>query len=60
MVVAVGERSNYDATNKDMINLIHDVCFEPSVDPVRSIMDAVYPSLLQKYNDPAYMKKEQY
>ncbi|KAG5589762.1 hypothetical protein H5410_040276 [Solanum commersonii] len=54
----VGEGSNYDATYKDMINLPHDVCFEPYVDPIGSIVNVVYPSLLQKYNDPAYLKEK--
>ena len=53
----LGEGSNYHTTNKDMIKLPHDVCVDPSNDPIRPIVEVVYPSLSQKYNDPEYMQE---
>ena len=43
--------------NKDMIKLSHDVCIEPFGDPIGSIVEDVYPSLLQKYNNLEYLKE---
>ena len=40
-----------------MIKLSHDVCNESFGDPIGSIVEDVYPSLLQKYNNPIYLKE---
>ena len=37
----------------------HDVCIEPFGDPIGSIVEDVYPSLLQKYNNPKYLKERE-
>ncbi|KAH0781488.1 hypothetical protein KY290_001086 [Solanum tuberosum] len=42
---------------KELIKLPPDVCIPPSHNHVESIVDAVYPSLLQKYNDHTYLKE---
>lgn len=48
MVVAVGEGSKYDATNKDMNNIPHDVCIEKSSILIGSIFKAVYQTIFLK------------
>ena len=41
----------------ELIKLPPDISIAPSHNQVESIVDAVYPSLLQKYNDLTYLKK---
>nr|XP_016456633.1 PREDICTED: uncharacterized protein LOC107780595 [Nicotiana tabacum] len=53
----IGDGSFYDDINKELIKLPPNVCIKPSNDPIGSIVEAVYPSLLQKYNDPTYLKE---
>ncbi|XP_009803962.2 uncharacterized protein [Nicotiana sylvestris] len=56
-LLQIGDGSFYDDINKELIKLPPDVCIKPSNDPIGSIVEAVYPSLLQKYNDPTYLKE---
>ncbi|XP_075088410.1 uncharacterized protein LOC107790380 [Nicotiana tabacum] len=54
-LLQIGDGSFYDDINKELIKLPPYVCIKPSNDPIGSIVEAVYPSLLQKYNDPTYL-----
>lgn len=56
-LLQVGDGSVYADNKKELINLPPDVCTKPSVDPIDSIVNAVYLELLQKYNDPTYLKE---
>ncbi|XP_060183460.1 uncharacterized protein LOC132613457 [Lycium barbarum] len=44
-------------TDNELIKLPPNICIASSSDPIGTIVEAVYPSLLQKYNDPAYLKE---
>ncbi|XP_070044304.1 uncharacterized protein [Nicotiana tomentosiformis] len=56
-LLQVGNGSFYDDINKELIKLPYDVCMKSSNDPIGSIVEAVYPSLLQNYSDPTYLKE---
>ncbi|XP_019240131.1 PREDICTED: uncharacterized protein LOC109220120 [Nicotiana attenuata] len=56
-LLQIGDGSFYDDINKELIKLPPNVCIKPSNDPIGSIVEVVYPSLLQKYNDPTYLKE---
>ncbi|XP_060972332.1 uncharacterized protein LOC133038257 [Cannabis sativa] len=53
----IGDGSLYDDIDRELIKLPSDICKNSSQDPVKSIVEAIYPSLLQNYNDPAYLKE---
>ncbi|XP_059311363.1 ATP-dependent DNA helicase PIF1-like [Lycium ferocissimum] len=56
-LLQIGDGSFYDDTDNELIKLPPDICIASSSDPIGSIVKAVYPSLLQKYNDPTYLKE---
>ncbi|XP_069149274.1 uncharacterized protein [Solanum lycopersicum] len=56
-LLQIGDGSFYSDVDNDLIKVPTDICIMPSNDPIRSIVDAVYPSLLQKYNDPTYLQE---
>nr|XP_009789936.1 PREDICTED: uncharacterized protein LOC104237481 [Nicotiana sylvestris] len=56
-LLQVGNGSFYDDINKELIKLPPDVCMKSSNDPIGSIVEAVYPCLLQNYSDPTYPKE---
>ncbi|KAF3635418.1 hypothetical protein FXO38_13222 [Capsicum annuum] len=56
-LLQIGEGSFYDDVNNELIKLPPDICITSSNDPIDSIVEAVYPSLLQNYNDPTYLKE---
>ncbi|KAF3623080.1 hypothetical protein FXO38_30937 [Capsicum annuum] len=56
-LLQIGDGSFYDDVNNELIKLPPDICITSSNDPIDSIVEAVYPSLLQNYNDPAYLKE---
>ncbi|TMW80809.1 hypothetical protein EJD97_014884, partial [Solanum chilense] len=47
----------YVDNNKEHVKLTHDVCIPSSHNHVESIVEALYPSLLQKYNNLTYLKE---
>ncbi|KAM6563641.1 hypothetical protein CsatB_023639 [Cannabis sativa] len=53
----IGDGSLYDDIDRELIKLPSDICKNLSQDPVKFIVEAIYPSLLQNYNDPAYLKE---
>lgn len=57
MLVDVGDRSVYVDNKKGLIRLPPDVGIPPSHNHMESIVDAVYSSLLQKYDDTTYLKE---
>ncbi|PHU13608.1 hypothetical protein BC332_14813 [Capsicum chinense] len=56
-LLQIGDGSFYDDVNNELIKLPPDICITSSNDPIDSIVEAAYPSLLQNYNDPAYLKE---
>ncbi|XP_062116154.1 uncharacterized protein LOC133830234 [Humulus lupulus] len=51
----IGDGSLYDDIDRKLIKLPSDIAINPSQDPLKSIVEVIYPSLLQKYNDSAYL-----
>ncbi|XP_060190425.1 uncharacterized protein LOC132619585 [Lycium barbarum] len=56
-LLQVGDGSVYDDSKKELIKIPQDVRINTSNNPICSIIEAVYPSLLQKYNDLGYFKE---
>ncbi|KAF3636562.1 hypothetical protein FXO38_24089 [Capsicum annuum] len=56
-LLQIGDGSFYDDVNNELIKLPPDICITPSNDPIDSIVEEVYPSLLQNYDDPSYLKE---
>jgi len=56
-LILIGDGSVYANNKKDHIYGTPDVYVEPSHNQIESIVEAVYPSLLQKYNDSTYSKE---
>ncbi|KAH0735831.1 hypothetical protein KY285_011538 [Solanum tuberosum] len=56
-LLQIGDGSFYSDVDNDLIKVPTDICLMPSTDPIGSIVEAVYPSLLQKYNDPTYLQE---
>ncbi|XP_004229091.1 uncharacterized protein [Solanum lycopersicum] len=56
-LLQIGDGSFYSDVDNDLIKVPTDICIMPSNDPIGSIIDAVYPSLLQKYSDPTYLQE---
>ncbi|XP_062075050.1 uncharacterized protein LOC133779064 [Humulus lupulus] len=54
-MLQIGDGSLYDDIDRQLIKLPSDIAINPSQDPMKSIIKVIYPSLLQKYNDPAYL-----
>uniref|UniRef100_A0A803PFI8 ATP-dependent DNA helicase n=1 Tax=Cannabis sativa TaxID=3483 RepID=A0A803PFI8_CANSA len=56
-MLQIGDGSLYDDKEKELIKIPTDISIKPSQDPVKAIVEAIYPSLLHRYNDPAYLKE---
>ena len=56
-LLQIGDGSVYDDKKIKLIKLPPDIFIAPSHIQVEWIVDAVYPSLLQKYSDPTYLKE---
>ncbi|XP_062093540.1 uncharacterized protein LOC133799547 [Humulus lupulus] len=56
-LLQVGDGTLYDDIDRQSIKIPSDIWKKPSEDPMKSIVEAIYPSLLHKYNDPAYLKE---
>ncbi|XP_060210232.1 uncharacterized protein LOC132637101 [Lycium barbarum] len=56
-LLQIGDGSFYDDTDNELIKLPPDICIASSSNPIGSTVEVVYPSLLQKYNDPTYLKE---
>ncbi|XP_062100312.1 uncharacterized protein LOC133806203 [Humulus lupulus] len=56
-LLQIGDGSLYDDTDRELIKIPSDIWKNSSKDPMKSIVDAIYPSLLHKYNDLAYLKE---
>ncbi|XP_055835092.1 uncharacterized protein LOC129903565 [Solanum dulcamara] len=56
-LLQIGDGSFYNEIDNELIKLPVDICITSSNDPVGSIVEAVYPSLIQKYNDPTYLQE---
>lgn len=46
-----------DDNKNELIKIPPNVCIESLRNPIDSIVKAVYPAFLQKYNDPIYLKE---
>lgn len=55
-LLQVGDGSVYSDRKKELISLSQELCSIPSDHQIKSIFEAVYPSLLQKYSDPTYLE----
>ncbi|XP_024962366.1 uncharacterized protein LOC112524912 [Cynara cardunculus var. scolymus] len=55
LVIPRGDGSYYDNFEDEMLKLPSDICLEQSEHPIQSILEAVYPSLLDNYKDPSYL-----
>ncbi|KAK9208644.1 hypothetical protein WN944_001003 [Citrus x changshan-huyou] len=53
----IGDGSLYDDIDRDLVKLPSDICKKLSENPMKSIVNAIYPSILHNYNDPAYLKE---
>ncbi|XP_062118381.1 uncharacterized protein LOC133831999 [Humulus lupulus] len=56
-LLQIGDGSSYDDTDRELIKIPSDIWKNPSEDPMKSIVEAIYPSLLHKYNNPTYLKE---
>uniref|UniRef100_A0A803QEU3 ATP-dependent DNA helicase n=1 Tax=Cannabis sativa TaxID=3483 RepID=A0A803QEU3_CANSA len=56
-MLQIGDGSLYDDKEKELIKIPTDISIKPSQDPVKAIVEAIYPSLLHRYNDPSYLKE---
>ena len=56
-LLQIGDGSFYSDVDNELIKVPTDICIMPSNDTIGSIVDAVYPSVLQKYNDPTYLQE---
>ncbi|XP_015057654.1 uncharacterized protein LOC107003921 [Solanum pennellii] len=56
-LLQIGDGSVYADKKMELIKLPPDISIAPSHNQLESIVDAVYPSLLQNYNDPTYLKE---
>ncbi|XP_062103142.1 uncharacterized protein LOC133814163 [Humulus lupulus] len=54
-MLQIGDGSLYDDIDRQLIKLPSDIAINSSQDPMKSIIKVIYPSLLQKYNDPTYL-----
>ncbi|WOH06885.1 hypothetical protein DCAR_0626314 [Daucus carota subsp. sativus] len=54
-MLQIGNGSNYDDIDRELVKIPPDLCGDPCEDPMKAIIQAIYPSLLQKYNDPEYL-----
>lgn len=54
-LLQIGNGSVYDDVDKELIKIPTDLCGDPREDPMKSIVQAIYPSLIQNYNNPAYL-----
>ncbi|XP_062099807.1 uncharacterized protein LOC133805653 [Humulus lupulus] len=58
-MLQIGDGSLYDDIDRQLIKLPSDIAINPSQDPMKSIIKVIYPSLLQKYNDPTYLTERE-
>ncbi|XP_058009732.1 uncharacterized protein LOC131183257 [Hevea brasiliensis] len=56
-LLQIGDGSFYDDVHEYLIQLPSDINLESVEDLMKCIVEAVYPSLLDKYCDPAYLKE---
>ena len=56
-LLEVGDGSIYVENKKELIKFLHDVCIPTSHNHVESVVDALYPSILENYNNPTYLKE---
>ncbi|XP_024981688.1 uncharacterized protein LOC112518279 [Cynara cardunculus var. scolymus] len=54
-MLQIDDGSYYDNFEDEMLKLPSDICLEQSEHPIQSILEVVYPSLLDNYNDPSYL-----
>ncbi|XP_062119145.1 uncharacterized protein LOC133832880 [Humulus lupulus] len=53
----IRDGSLYDDTDRELIKISSDIWKNSSEDPMKSIVEAIYSSLLHKYNDSTYLKE---
>ncbi|XP_074374348.1 uncharacterized protein LOC141714746 [Apium graveolens] len=56
-LLQIGDSSLYDTVGQEMIRIPHELCRTTSENPMEDIVSEVYPSLLENYKDPAYLKE---
>uniref|UniRef100_A0A803PIA8 ATP-dependent DNA helicase n=1 Tax=Cannabis sativa TaxID=3483 RepID=A0A803PIA8_CANSA len=56
-LLQIGDGSLYDDIDRELIKIPSDIYKKPSNDPMNSMVEAIYPSLLHNYSDPTYLKE---
>ncbi|KAK1401604.1 ATP-dependent DNA helicase [Heracleum sosnowskyi] len=56
-LLQIGDGSMYDDAEQELIRIPPDICKPPTEEPIKEIVNAVYPSLLENYKNPAYLKE---
>ncbi|KAK1352679.1 ATP-dependent DNA helicase [Heracleum sosnowskyi] len=56
-LLQIGDGSMYDDVEQELIRIPPDICKPPTEEPIKEIVDVVYPSLLENYKNPAYLKE---
>ncbi|KAH9698190.1 ATP-dependent DNA helicase [Citrus sinensis] len=56
-LLQIGDGSLYDDIDRDLVKLPYDICKKPSENPMKSIVDTIYPSIQHNYSDPTYLKE---
>ncbi|KAM6543032.1 hypothetical protein CsatB_007479 [Cannabis sativa] len=56
-LLQIGDGSLYDDIDKELIKNPFKIYKNPSNDPMNSILEAIYPSLLHNYSDSTYLKE---
>ncbi|KAK1362271.1 hypothetical protein POM88_046745 [Heracleum sosnowskyi] len=52
-----GDGTLYDDADKELIQMPPDICMNTDGDPMKAMVEAIYPSLLQNYNNATYLKE---
>ncbi|KAK1400270.1 ATP-dependent DNA helicase [Heracleum sosnowskyi] len=56
-LLQIGDGTLYDDVDKELIRMPPDICMNTDRDPMKAMVEAIYPSLLQNYNNATYLKE---
>ncbi|KAJ9557686.1 hypothetical protein OSB04_012300 [Centaurea solstitialis] len=54
-MLQIGDGSFYDHPDRELLQIPRDICLEQSESPMKSMIDVVYPSLLDNHKRPSYL-----
>lgn len=57
-MLQIGDGLEYYDAEKETIRIPAELCRPTSKEPMEDIVSAIYPSLLEKYKDPVYLKEQ--